>query len=97
MDHCTVTLCQGGEEQRFKLRKGLSLQALAAREATPLEFDCRASDCGICILKVRAGNEFLSPAKPAEQDFLNAMHADADERLACQCRVYGDVRLEKEY
>ena len=77
-----------------KLRRGLGLQALAAREKTPLEFDCRAADCGICIIRVLGGADALSPVTPAEKDFLAAMRASPDERLACQVRLSGDVKIQ---
>lgn len=92
-----VTIHWRGEESRHPVRRGLGLQALAARVATPLQFDCRKADCGICVIKVRSGNHALSPATFAERDFLKAMAADANERLACQCRVLGDVTIEVEF
>ncbi len=94
---CTVTVRKDGADKHYPLRKGFSFQALAARQSTALEFNCRAADCGVCIVKVRAGKEQLSPPKANEQDFLTAMHADPDERLACQCRVYGAVTVEIEF
>ena len=42
---------------------------------------------------------FYGPAEwktDAEKDFLAAMRADPDERLACQTRILGDVRVEVE-
>jgi len=82
-----------GQEQHLTIRRGLGFQALCAQHQTPIEFDCRAADCGICIMHVIKGMENLNPAVGAEQDFLKAMHADADERLACQCRIMGDVEI----
>lgn len=88
---------RGGYAATLPLREGLGLQALAVREkTTPLEFDCAKADCGICIVRVMAGGENLSPKTVAEADFLRAMHADPDERLACQCRVLGDVSIKVE-
>lgn len=84
--------CSAGERV-FTLRRGLGLQALPAAES-PLEYDCREADCGICIVHVLSGQENLSPPTEREADFLKAMRADPDERLACQCRVFGDVRLK---
>jgi ferredoxin len=97
MSECEIIIIKQGKEERFRQRAGLSFQALAARCATPLEFDCRASDCGICIVKVLAGENQLSPLKENEADFLRAMRAEADERLACQCRIFGDVKIELEF
>ena len=93
----TVTINYFGELQKFELRRGLGFQAACARHKTPLAFDCRKADCGICIFKVLDGAENLSPAESAETDFLTAMRADPDERLACQTRIMGDVRIVVEY
>jgi len=75
------------------LRRGLGIQALCLKAKTPIEFDCRKADCGICIVHVTKGAENLSGQTPVEKDFLTAMRADPDERLSCQCRVLGDVEL----
>ena len=37
--------------------------------------------------------ENLSPYNAKEKDFLQAMRADPDERLACQTRIMGDVEI----
>ncbi len=88
-----VTIVTPKERQCFSLRKGLGFQALAEKHQTRLEFDCREADCGICIMKVMEGMDRLSPPTPPEKDFLKAMRADPDERLACQCRINGDVTV----
>jgi ferredoxin len=81
----------------YELRRGLGFQALQVQNpGAPLEFDCRGADCGICIMKVRSGAENLTPPTTEEADFLKAMRADPDERLACQCRILGDVEVELE-
>lgn len=85
-----------GEAKSYRIRAGLGFQALCAREKTAIEFDCREADCGICIVKVIAGLEHLNDKTDAERDFLAAMRADADERLACQVRILGDVRVQVE-
>mgnify|MGYP006276551971 CR=1 FL=1 len=89
-----VTIRHKDEVCVHKLRRGLGLQALAAAASTPIEFDCRAADCGICIVRVKEHPEHLSPPTTGEKDFLVAMRASPDERLACQCRVMGDVSIE---
>ena len=86
-----------GERQTLTVRKGLGMQAVCARQVTPIEFDCREADCGICIFRVLEGQEHLSHPTRAEADFLKAMGADPEERLACQCRVHGDMVLKVEY
>lgn len=95
----TVRLLIRRKETRLEcnFRRGLGLQAVCAKEETGIEFDCRAADCGICAVKVISGSENLSPKTAAEADFLQAMKADDDERLACQVRVFGDVEIETDY
>ena len=91
-----ITISSRRARLDLEARKGLGLQAICAQTGTPIEFDCREADCGICIVRVRQGLENLSPPTFAERDFLKAMHAEPDERLACQTRVFGDVELEVE-
>ena len=87
-----VTLCQGQTKQVLEIRSGLGLQALPAQRL--VEFDCRKADCGICLVKVVSPTaEAVSEAKHRELDFLKAMHADPEERLSCQMRIFKDVTL----
>ena len=95
--NCFVRITKNATTTEYRVRKGLGFQALSLREKTPLEYDCRNADCGICIFRVRNGQENLSSATESETEFLKAMRADPDERLACQCRVMGDVDIEIEF
>ncbi len=92
-----VFISHKGETKLYEMRAGLGLQALSARALTPIEYDCKKADCGICVLRVKKGGENLSPPQAAELDFLKAMRAEPDERLACQCRILGDVEIEVEF
>jgi ferredoxin len=85
------------EEKEYELRNGLGFQALGVKCELPIEYDCRKADCGICIISVLEGIENLSKPTPSEADFLKAMRADDNERLACQCQVLGDVSVEVIY
>jgi ferredoxin len=87
----------GADLQSVKIRRGLGFQAVSAKYKTGIEYDCRASDCGICAIKILSGQECLSPKTAAEADFLKAMAADDDERLACQTRILGDVKIMVDY
>jgi ferredoxin len=88
-----ITIHHKGQTKVVPLRHGLGLQALGTH-CEWLEFDCRKADCGICIMHVKGGAENLSPPTLPEKDFLKAMQAAPDERLACQCRVFGPLTLE---
>ena len=94
---CLLTVVGKDQVSNFyKLRRGSGLSALIAQKSS-IEFDCLKADCGICIIKIVHGSENLNDLPVAERDFLTAMKADPDERLACQCRVNGDVTLKVEY
>jgi ferredoxin len=82
-----------GHTKVIPLRHGLGLQVLG-KDCEWLEFDCRKADCGICIVRVQEGAGNLSAPTVAEADFLKAMQAAPNERLACQCRAFGPVTLE---
>ena len=60
---------------------------------TSILFGCRDGACGACMVKVTKGAEHLSPMQNDERDFLETMAAEPNERLACQCKVFGDVEL----
>ena len=95
--YCTVSIIHDNKKNKYSLRKGLSLQALCVKNKTAIDYDCRDSDCGICILKVIEGSQNISKVQKKEDDFLKAMRADQNERLACQVRVFDNATLEVEY
>ncbi len=97
MNPAKIEITHQGQTTNFTIRPGLAFQALSARYQTPIEYDCRKADCGICVFKVKSGSENLSPIEFEERDYLKAMRADPDERLACQCRILGDVAIEVEF
>ena len=96
MSKVTVTIVFEKDKQVHLLRRGLRLDALNAKSSTPLEYSCRNADCGVCIFSVLKGQENLSPMKDKEKKYLEALRAEQNERLACQCRVFGDVDLKVE-
>lgn len=61
---------------------------------TSILFGCRDGACGACMIRVIEHPENLSKMKEDERDFLETMAARPDERLACQCRVLGDVVID---
>ena len=100
-EYVAVKVCEPSGVRAFRLRKGFGFQAMtsdksAGQPKSPIEFDCRRADCGICIVRIEVGSENLSVPTKAEKDFLQAMHADPEERLACQVRIFGDVTIKVE-
>lgn len=55
--------------------------------------------CGRCLIRVRSGDDVLSPRTAAEQARLVALGVDRSapqSRLACQTYTRGDVAIEVE-
>ena len=67
---------------------------LAEEHDTSILFGCRDGACGACMIKVIEGKDNLSKIEDDEKDFLESMAGEEDERLACQCKVKGDVVIE---
>ena len=61
---------------------------------TSILFGCRDGACGACMIRIKEGAENISPMEDHERDFLETMAAEASERLACQCKVRGDIVIE---
>ena len=49
--------------------------------------------CTTCKMKILNGYERLSPLSDFEQKMRQNHRLDANERLACQCTVSGDITL----
>ena len=73
---------------------GTPLQEIADAAGADITFGCRSGSCGTCRVRIIQGLEHASAPTAEERDFLSAMDAPADHRLACQVRVDGDLDLE---
>jgi ferredoxin len=73
---------------------GARLQDIADAGGADLTFGCRNGSCGTCRIRVRTGSEHCSAMAPEERDFLSALDAPEDHRLACQVRVEGNIDVE---
>jgi ferredoxin len=87
-----VHISTTGED--FTLPHGACLSDAAELQLAGLVFGCRAGMCGICVIEVVEGAVNLSTPDEEETDFLARMGFDDDcNRLACQCRLRGDVTI----
>lgn len=60
----------------------------------PIRYRCERAVCTTCLVEVLEGWDHLSEAEPREKQTLAAIQAPPHCRLACQCSVIGDVKLD---
>lgn len=82
------------EDLLVEAPEGTSLQRVADAAGADITFGCRTGSCGTCRVRVAAGLANCSAPGPEERDFLKGLDAPADQRLACQVTVHGDVDIE---
>ncbi|AJK47638.1 2Fe-2S iron-sulfur cluster-binding protein [Burkholderia plantarii] len=89
-----VTISTTGET--FTLPHDAHLSDAAELQLGGLTFGCRAGMCGICVVEVLEGVTNLSRPEDKESQFLEWLGHEGDhKRLACQCRLRGDVILRQ--
>jgi ferredoxin len=72
---------------------GTPLQRIADAAGADITFGCRTGSCGTCRVRVAEGLAHCSEMGAEERDFLQGLSAPADQRLACQVTVRGDVAI----
>ncbi|HEY5039320.1 MAG TPA: 2Fe-2S iron-sulfur cluster-binding protein [bacterium] len=60
----------------------------------PIRFRCERAICTTCLTEVLEGLENLSEPEDREKQTLASIKAKPNWRLACQCEVLGDVKLD---
>lgn len=60
----------------------------------PIRFRCERAVCTTCLVEVLEGGEHLSSPEDREVQTLKTIKMPSRYRLACQCSVYGDVKLD---
>ncbi len=82
-------------DEEFSLPTNACLTDAEELKVNGLEFGCRSGACGICAIEVAEGGENIAPQKKRETKFLNFLgHNPETIRLACQCRVRGDIVIK---
>lgn len=84
----------GGASVRVPAEDGESIFAAGRRAGVPIPTACvgRAT-CGLCRVKVLAGEAHLTPLNADEKKHLGNTYFITRLRLSCQARVSGDVTV----
>lgn len=81
-----------GTGQSIEVEEGANLREITQKEGWPIPYGCENGICGTCLIEVSEGADHLSPIEGHEAQTLKAMgKSDGTHRLACQCKVSGDV------
>lgn len=79
----------------YETEPGQLLVDICREAGSSIPFGCTNGICGTCIISVLEGMDNLSEQEPDEEMTLEMFGADKPEhRLACQCRVDGDVTID---
>ncbi|MBI1751686.1 MAG: (2Fe-2S)-binding protein [Acidobacteria bacterium] len=82
------------EDMLVEAPAGTPLQAIADAAGADITFGCRTGSCGTCRVRVVEGLRHCSEPGSEERDFLKGLGSPADERLACQVAVHGDIAID---
>jgi ferredoxin len=83
-----------GEDLLVEAPLGAALLDIAEASGADITFGCRSGSCGTCRIQILRGREHCSPMTAEERDFLAGLDVAADQRLACQVAVQGDIEVE---
>lgn len=73
-----------------------SLREVAHSNDLSIPFGCENGICGTCLITIKEGVEHISPETEQEKETLGTLMAQPGQRLACQCKVSGDVTFDLE-
>jgi uncharacterized 2Fe-2S/4Fe-4S cluster protein (DUF4445 family) len=80
---------------RVECAEGESVFEVGRRAGVEISTACVGkATCGLCRVKILAGEAALSPFNAAEKKHLGNVYFITKTRLSCQSRVSGDVVVE---
>jgi uncharacterized 2Fe-2S/4Fe-4S cluster protein (DUF4445 family) len=80
---------------RVECEEGESVFEVGRRAGVEISTACVGkATCGLCRVKILAGEAALSPFNAAEKKHLGNVYFITKTRLSCQSRVSGDVVVE---
>ncbi len=81
------------EGKQAKADLGVSLRKIMNECGIRMRFACGDGRCGICLVRIARGMEFLNEPSDREKMILELLKSEPDKRLACQCIVEGDGEI----
>lgn len=88
-----VTFTNTGDEA--EVPEGSKLMDVTKERGWPIAYGCEDGVCGTCLIEPIEGKENLSAMEDTESQTLDMMMMkDGNHRLACQCKIKGDVKIK---
>lgn len=82
------------EDLEVEVETGSNLKEVAQAEGAEIPFGCEQGVCGTCLVEIVEGEENLADPDDQEKETLQAMGAEDNQRLACQCIIEGDIKVK---
>jgi ferredoxin, 2Fe-2S len=91
----TVTFRRAEGDVLVECRDGDSIFDAGAKVSAGIDTACVGKGtCGLCRVKILAGAEHLPPYTDEERKHLGNVYHITKIRLACRCKLAGDVTVE---
>ncbi len=87
-----MTVILGGQEYVIEVNEGENMLDAALDRNVEIDYSCREGMCDSCAVQILAGINNISPPTKEEFDMLGD-DVHKGQRLACQVKVYGPVKL----
>ena len=88
-----ATITFEGEGKSCQVERDTKIMVACDQVASSISFGCRRGVCGTCIIDVMEGLEHIAPPGMQEEDTRKEICAKANQRMACQARVRGDIKI----
>lgn len=82
------------DDKEVEVPAGTEFREVCQENDMSLPFGCENGICGTCLVSIKEGAEHLSEKTEQEKETLEVLLAYEDQRLACQCKVQGDVTFD---
>lgn len=90
-----VTIAMPDGPVVVECREGDTLFEAGAKITAGIDTACVGKGtCGLCRVKIVAGAEHLNPFTDEERKHLGNVYHITKVRLACRCKIAGDVSIE---
>jgi len=79
----------------LEVTDGAAIPDIVDQSEVSLPFGCRMGSCGTCRCIITEGMQNLNPmTKEEEELFATFTHVSKNERLGCQLKILGDVKIK---